>query len=305
ANTSWRGTSCHRRMTRPRSLGRNFCTYATAATDTRSGTLTSPSQGIVLYTFDSGVVRKANRGTARENTRTRDARLTATKRFARGASLGCRSTERNMSEKTRRMCIASPIGWVGRSWPVGPPGVGILEEHETETQRDDRGDRRGDDQRQGPLPDTHARPENPVDEDGDRGKTEDSERRDGLVRVGGIAKQAKHRSGEEPHGGDGRDQEADAEQGRVPLPSAAVHVLLGRFRVEGGECGARDDVEEARDDQRDVEIGRVRRSLDRSEHVVDQRRREEAPRGRDHDGDIIAERESQNGPNSFDSKLRP
>src|SRR5437016_5264027 len=183
--------------------------------------------------------------------------------------------------------------------------VGILEEHESETQRDDRGDRGGDNQRQGPLPDPHARPENPVDEDGDRGQTEDSERRDGLVRVGGIAKQSKHWFGEEPHGGDGRDQEADAEQDRVPLPSAAVHVLLGRFRVEGGECRTRDDVKEARDDERDVEIRRVRGSLERSEHVVDQRRREEAPRGTDDDGDIIAERESQDGPNSFDSKLRP
>ena len=78
-----------------------------------------------MYTFDSGVARNAKRGTARENTRTRDARLTATRRDARRASLACRKTERNMRVKTRRMCMPRPIGCNGRPSPFGGPGTAI------------------------------------------------------------------------------------------------------------------------------------------------------------------------------------
>src|SRR5437870_1502119 len=88
-----------------------------AVTYTRRGTLTSASHGSVFSGFVSGGVTNGYRGTARENTRTREARLAATTRAARVASFDCRRTERNMRAKMRRMWRPRPIDW------NEPPGI--------------------------------------------------------------------------------------------------------------------------------------------------------------------------------------
>src|SRR5947208_14937557 len=87
--------------------------------------LTRASQGIVFSGFISGLATKSNRGTAREKTRTRDARLTATRSAAKVASFVCWKTERNRREKTRRMCIDRPIGWNGRSTGLAGQGLAL------------------------------------------------------------------------------------------------------------------------------------------------------------------------------------
>src|SRR5256712_8638865 len=104
----------------PRSRGANSGTKAPAATETRSGTLTRASHGIVFSGFVAGVSKNGYRGTAREKTRTRDARLAATRSGARVASLGWMMTDRNMSVKTRRMWIPRPMDWNGRSKGAAP-----------------------------------------------------------------------------------------------------------------------------------------------------------------------------------------
>src|SRR5438094_8564560 len=87
--------------------------------------LTRASQGIVFSRFISGLATKSNRGTAREKTRTRDARLTATRSAAKVASLVCWKTERNRREKTRSVCIDRPIGWNGRQTELAGPGIAM------------------------------------------------------------------------------------------------------------------------------------------------------------------------------------
>src|SRR3989441_4850926 len=114
APTAPRSTAC------PRSGARNRSTSATAATETRSGTLTRASHGIVFSGFVAGVSKNGYRGTAREKTRTRDARLAATRSGASVASLGWMMTDRNMSVKTRRMWIPRPMDWNGRSKGAAP-----------------------------------------------------------------------------------------------------------------------------------------------------------------------------------------
>src|SRR3989475_7848625 len=91
--------------------------------------LTRASQGSVFNEFVSAPVpgspRKLYRGTAREKTRTRDARLAATRSGASVASLGWMMTERNMSVKTRRMWIPRPMDWNGRSVREAVPGIAM------------------------------------------------------------------------------------------------------------------------------------------------------------------------------------
>src|SRR5207247_2941229 len=100
------------------------------ARGSRGGTVARRGQGVVLSGFASGIVnsdvcespKKLYRGTARENTRTSEARLAATSSGASVASLGWMTTERNMSVNTRRMWIPRPMDWSGRSETVAPPG---------------------------------------------------------------------------------------------------------------------------------------------------------------------------------------
>src|SRR5438552_2308766 len=87
--------------------------------------LTRASHGIVFSGLISGLATKGKRGTAREKTRTREARLTATRSAANVESLVCWKTERNRSEKTSRMCIERPIGWNGRSTGLAGPGIAM------------------------------------------------------------------------------------------------------------------------------------------------------------------------------------
>src|SRR5438046_9541260 len=87
--------------------------------------LTRASHGIVFSGLIAGLATKAKRGTAREKTRTRDARLTATRSAANVEALVCWKTERNRSEKTSRMCIERPIGWNGRSTGLAGPGIAM------------------------------------------------------------------------------------------------------------------------------------------------------------------------------------
>src|SRR5947199_10258839 len=87
--------------------------------------LTRASHGIVFSGLISGLAKKGKRGTAREKTRTRDARLTATRSAANVESLVCWKTERNRSEKTNRMWIERPIGWNGRSTGLAGPGIAM------------------------------------------------------------------------------------------------------------------------------------------------------------------------------------
>src|SRR5205809_8129671 len=84
--------------------------------------LTRASHGIVFSGLISGLAKKGKRGTAREKTRTRDARLTATRSAANVESLVCWQTVRNRSEKTNRMWIERPIGWNRRSTGLAAPG---------------------------------------------------------------------------------------------------------------------------------------------------------------------------------------
>src|SRR5947199_8707374 len=101
--------------------------------------LTRASHGIVFSGLISGLAKKGKRGTAREKTRTREARLTATRRAANVESLVCWKTERNRSEKTSRMWIEMPIGWNARSTGLAGAVIAMKTYARVTAARDDSG----------------------------------------------------------------------------------------------------------------------------------------------------------------------